>query len=51
MPANPKREVDNREAWEKVKAMSEEIAYGQLTLKFQDYKIILIEKRETELIK
>ncbi len=51
MPANPKREVDNREAWEKAKAKGEKIAFGQLTLKFQDYKIILIEKRETELIK
>jgi len=51
LPANPKKEVDNEKAWEKLRAMADEVAFGQVTLKIQDYKIILIEKRETELIK
>ena len=49
MPNNPKRE--DSEVWEKVRAMVDEIAFGQVTLKIQNNKIVLIEKRETEIIK
>ncbi len=50
LPGNQEMEGNNNEVLERIGAMLEEIAFGQLTLKIQNYKVVLIEKRETELI-
>jgi hypothetical protein len=50
LPGNQEREGNNNEVLERIGAILENIAFGQVTLKIQNHKVILIEKRETELI-
>ena len=50
LPRNQEREGNNNEVLERIGAILENIAFGQVTLKIQNHKVILIEKRETELI-
>jgi len=50
LPGNQEREGNNNEVLERIGAILENIAFGQVTLKIQNHKVVLIEKRETELI-
>ena len=48
---DPKREVDNSRALERLLEVVANTAYGEVTLKIQNYKVVLLDSRVTELIK
>ena len=52
MPETPElnREGDNQKVIERIEAILQEIAYGSLTLKIQNYKVVQIKREQTELI-
>ena len=44
------KEGDNQRAIKRIEAVLQEIAYGSLTLKIQNYKVVQLRTEQTELI-